>query len=125
MLDLSTEVLRIPGMTRTSWKDLARLVFLSGLVLSFTTARADEAKAPAEYPIHLTRPDKVGDRFSITAQGALLRETAMQLGKVSRTITQDGYGVHLDGSVEVLAVRPDGRASEVSLTVKKCTGIVD
>ena len=75
------------------------------------------------YEIKLARPVKVGMKYALTTDGALVRETTIKRGAVTQKQPEDGYGVHLEGTVEVLALDDVGEEAKVSIAVDKCTRI--
>ena len=97
------------------------IAILAFLLLAFqATAAAQEDKA---YEIKLHRPLKVGTKYSMTADGALVRQVTLKRGPVTQKQPDDGFGVHLEGTIEVLALDEIGEESKVSCTVDKCTRI--
>ena len=93
---------------------------LSCLALLLCTPAGADDKT---YDIKLARPVKVGTKYAITTDGALVRETTIKRGAVTQKQPEDGYGVHLEGTVEVLALDEIGEESKVAITVDKCTRI--
>lgn len=79
---------------------------------------ADDAQR--DYEIKLTRPETVGLRYTMTAEGALLRRTTLIVGGQSRRQPEEGLGVKLEGTVEVLAVNDKGRATKIACDVSRC-----
>jgi hypothetical protein len=92
-------------------------VFAACLLLLCATASAED-KA---YEVKLHRPIKVGTKYSITADGALLRQVTLKRGAVTQKKPDDGFGVHLEATVEVLALDEIGEEAKVSCTIDKCT----
>jgi hypothetical protein len=86
------------------------------LVLCAASASADKA-----YEVKLHRPLKVGTKYSMTADGALVRQVTLKRGGVTQKQPDDGFGVHLEGTIEVLALDEIGEEAKVSCTVEKCT----
>jgi hypothetical protein len=86
------------------------------------------SSAPAQtpdYEIKLARPPKVGQKYAIKAEGAMSRNTSYTIdGKDAGTVT-DGFGVQLEGTVEVLGVNKDGEEGKAACTVTKCVRITD
>jgi hypothetical protein len=76
-----------------------------------------------DYEIKLVRPPKVGEKYNLTADGALTRRSSYTVGGVSAGVINDGFGIHLEGVVEVLEVNKDGEESKSACTVSKCVRI--
>ena len=108
---------------------LSRCTLMVLFAASIAPARAQDAPAAAPpaagetYEIRLTRPDKVGLKFAFTSEAALIRKTTLTVGDETKPGDEFGVGIKLEGSAEVLEVRPDGRASKMAITVQKCTGV--
>ena len=89
-------------------------------------ARADDA-APAdekkEYEVKIARKIEVGTKYALTADGALLRQVSLSAGGETKQQPDDGFGIHLEGTVEVLALDSIGEEAKVACTVEKCTRI--
>src|SRR6476660_3415875 len=92
---------------------------LVALALIAGSARADEKT----YQIKFVRPPQVGQKYTMTAEGALTRRTTISASGQQVSSTDEEYGVHLEGTVEVLAVNKDGEEGKVACTVTKCTRI--
>lgn len=92
------------------------------LVVAFAPAlRADEPKHDAKsYPIKFVRPTKPGDRYRYTADGALLQKAKSTVAGQRGGESEGGFGVHLEGTVEVLEVSKTGEEAKVTCTVTKC-----
>ena len=75
------------------------------------------------YPIKLVRPPKVGQRYTITAEGAMLRNAVFRINGRKADETEEGFGVQLEGTVEVLGVNKDGEEAKVACAVKRCVRI--
>jgi hypothetical protein len=102
-----------------------RLASLATLLL-LCLCRAGVAEEPDKdkaYEIKLARPVKVGMKYAITTDGALVRETTISRGGNTVKQPEDGFGVHLEGTVEVLALDNIGEEAKVSIAVDKCTRI--
>src|SRR5687767_12766638 len=76
------------------------LVLLSG----GAPAWAEQAQ---DYEIKLVRPLKVGQKYTMTAEGALVRSSTLKVAGQAAGRHDEGYGVVLEGTVEVLAVNAD------------------
>jgi hypothetical protein len=100
-----------------------RIVPLAAIVVGLTfstTARAED------YEIKLVRPVKVGQKYTLTAEGASLRKTKITIGDQKQkpaATDEDGFGVRLEGTVEILAVNSDGEEGKSACTVDKCVRI--
>ena len=97
-----------------------RLVTTLLLLAAVANRAAGEEKA---HEIKLARPIKVGTKYTIRTDGALVRQTTIKRGAVTQKQPEDGFGVHLEGTVEVLALDDLGEEAKVSVTVDKCTRI--
>ena len=94
-------------------------------------ARADDAAAQgaagatkdAEYDIKIARKIDVGTKYALTADGALMRQVTLTAGGKTQRQPDEGYGVHLEGTVEVLALDEVGEEAKVACTVDKCSRI--
>jgi hypothetical protein len=75
------------------------------------------------YDVVLTRPAVVGERFSISGEGAMIRETAMIVDGTRKEQAPAGAGIKLTGTAEVLAVTPKGKVTKLSVTVDRCTRV--
>jgi hypothetical protein len=75
------------------------------------------------YEVKLARPVKVGMKYHITTDGALVRETTISRAGTTAKQPDDGFGVHLEGTVEVLALDNIGEEAKVSIAVDKCSRI--
>lgn len=96
----------------------AAALLLAGVVLVSAT------RAPAQdYEIKLVRPPKVGQKYSLTIEGAIVRATTFKVEGQEDRKSNDGYGVRLEGTVEVLAVNADGEEGKAACTVTKCVRI--
>jgi hypothetical protein len=104
--------------TRTLSRYLATLI----LLLPGAVA-ADDAPKDQAYEIKLARPLKVGMKYSLTADGALVRNIKVTRGGETHDQPEDGYGVRLEGTVEVLALDDTGEEAKISCTVDKCARI--
>jgi len=110
----------------TNARQLACLVTLVLLCLCRAGVADEQDKAKDDdraYEVKLARPVKVGMKYHITTDGALVRETTITRGAVTAKQPDDGFGVHLEGTVEVLALDQIGEEAKVSVVVDKCTRI--
>jgi hypothetical protein len=89
------------------------------LALIVSSASADERT----YPVKLVRPPKVGQKYAFTAEGAMTRHTVITVNGQQLNASDDEFGVHLEGTVEVLAVNKDGEEGKAACTVTKCTRV--
>ena len=83
-------------------------------LLAGTTLRADDAPKESasteEYEVRIHRKLEVGTKYHITCDGALIRQVTLSAGGQTQKQPDDGFGVHLEGTVEVLAL--DGIGEE-------------
>src|SRR5262245_48056121 len=100
----------------------SRVVLFVMFPLVAAALSASGAAATDTYPIKLVRPPKVGQKYAITAEGAMTRHTTITTGD-KQGVTDDEYGIHLEGTVEVLVVNKDGEEGKVACTVSKCTRV--
>ena len=84
-------------------------------------AAAQDKPDDKAYEVKFARPVKVGMKYAMTTDGALVRETTIKRGAVTQKQPEDGYGIHLEGTVEVLALDDIGEEAKVSVVVDKCT----
>ena len=91
--------------------------------LLFLCSAAVAGAEDKAYEIKLARPMKVGMKYAITADGALIRQVTLKNGAVTKKQPDDGYGVRLEGTIEVLALDEIGEEAKVSCTVDKCSRI--
>jgi hypothetical protein len=84
---------------------------------------ASAAAAADTYPIKLVRPPEVGQKYALTAEGAVTRHTTITAGGKQIGATDDEFGIHLEGTVEVLVVNKDGEEGKAACTVTKCTRV--
>src|SRR4051812_35957460 len=89
-------------------------LMLVGLLCGVT--RADQ-----DYEIKLVRTPNVGQKYTLIAEGAVERKTTVINRGEKSPAEEDGFGVHLEGTVEVLAVNKDGEEGKVTCKVIKCT----
>ena len=101
-----------------------RLPFCLALILAFAgTAPAQDAPTDKAYEIKLVRPLKVGQKYALTADGALVRNVKVTRGGETREQPEEGYGVRLEATVEILALDEVGEEAKLSCTVEKCARI--
>ena len=81
------------------------------------------ASAAQDYEIKLVRPPKVGQKYTMTVEGALVRVSTGTVAGQPSGKHNEGYGVVLEGTVEVLAVNADGEEGKAACTVKKCVRV--
>jgi hypothetical protein len=93
---------------------------LVALALLVSSAVAADEKT---YSIKLVRPPKVGQKYTFTAEGAMTRHTVITVNGQPLNTTDVEFGVHLEGTVEVLAVNKDGEEGKAACTVTKCTRV--
>lgn len=91
------------------------------LICLFVNASAVADEAAKDYEVKFARPIKVGMKYEMTADGALLRQTTVTRGGTTQKQPEDGFGIHLSGTVEVLALDDLGEEAKVSITIEKCT----
>jgi hypothetical protein len=102
------------------------LPVLALLLAAALPTRAEDEKKQGDtkqYEVKITRPLKVGQKYKLTADGALLRQVTLRAEGQEKKQPEEGFGVRLEGTVEVLAVDDVGEESKVSCTVEKCTRI--
>jgi len=87
------------------------------------SAAQDKPDPDKAYEVRLHRPFKVGMKYSLTADGALVRQVTIKRGDVKTNQPDDGFGVRLEGTVEVLALDQIGEEAKISCTVEKCARI--
>ena len=100
-----------------------RLLTCLALLLAAAHAAADDKPDEKAYEIKLARPIKVGTKYAMTADGALVRQVTLKRGPVTQKQPEDGFGIHLEGTVEVLALDEIGEEAKVSIAIDKCTRI--
>lgn len=94
--------------------------FVAFLVVMFGGSAAAFAQ---DYEIKLVRPPKVGQKYTMTVEGALVRTSSLKVEGKPAGKHDEGYGVVLEGTVEVLAVNGDGEEGKAACTVKKCVRV--
>ena len=90
----------------------------------FVVASAASPVRAQDYEIKLVRPPKVGQKYTMTVEGAMVRAITIKVEGQEDRRRNEGYGVRLEGTVEVLAVNADGEESKAACTVTKCVRIV-
>ena len=75
------------------------------------------------YAIKIARPVPVGTKYELKADGAMLRQVTLHVAGRAQKQPDDGFGVRLEGTVEVLALDDVGEEAKVACTVDKCTRI--
>lgn len=84
----------------------------------------DEKKSDGRaFEIRLAREIKVGDKYAATCDGAMTRRLKVTGGGQVQEQPEEGFGVHLEATVEVLALDSIGEEAKVSCTVDRCTRI--
>lgn len=106
-------------MTRTTC--VPRLALI--LICLFANALPGAEEGAKDYDVKFARPIKVGAKYAMTADGALLRQTTITRGGATQKQPEDGFGIHLTGTVEVLALDDIGEEAKVSIAIDKCTRI--
>ncbi len=99
------------------------------LVLGFSAAALQAATAKS-YPVNLSTPWKVGEKFGERRTASADMQMVMNVeaaGQPPRPMQQQQQkqSVHLDADAEVLAVFPNGGLQKVALTLRKFTGAAD
>ena len=97
-----------------------RLAFL--LLLAFVFAVCPALAETPDYEIKLVRPPKVGQKYKLTVDGAMTRTATISVGE-RKVVNEDGFGVHLEGVVEILEVNKDGEEAKVACRIGKFTRI--
>jgi hypothetical protein len=87
--------------------------------LVFAITAAAVAQTP-DYEIKLVRPPKVGQKYTLTVDGAMTRTATIAVGE-RKVVNEDGFGVHLEATVEVLEVNKDGEEAKVACRIAKFT----
>lgn len=100
-----------------------RIAPLAAALLALTLIAASATADDKTYAIKLVRPPKVGQKYTLTAEGAMTRHTVITVSGQPLNTTDDEYGVHLEGTVEVLAVNKDGEEGKAACTITKCTRV--
>ena len=100
---------------------LTCIALLSVGVIAAAQEMPDAKDSGKAYEIKLARPMKVGMKYSMTADGALVRQVTLKKGFVTQKQPDDGFGVHFEGTVEVLALDDIGEEAKVACTIDKCT----
>lgn len=105
-------------------KSTRRLRCLALVLLCLCAGAPAAAEEGAkDYDVRFARPIKVGAKYAMTADGAMLRQTTITRGGATQKQPEDGFGVHLSGTVEVLALDDIGEEAKVSIAIDKCTRI--
>ena len=97
------------------------IVALVGCLLG---ANAAAVRAADDYEIKLVRPPKVGQKYTVTVEGALVRTSTLKVNGQLAGKSDMGYGVVLEGTVEVLVVNTDGEEGKAACTVKRCVRVM-
>jgi hypothetical protein len=84
---------------------------------------ADKGAKDKAYEIRIARSVPVGTKYALTADGALLRQVTLHVAGREQKQPDDGFGIHLEGTVEVLALDDVGEEAKVSCVVDKCNRI--
>ena len=85
-------------------------------------AGKDQAAQQA-YEVKIARPIPVGTKYALTADGAMLRQVTLHVAGREQKQPDDGFGIHLEGTVEVLALDDVGEEAKVSCVIDKCNRI--
>src|SRR5215216_1467976 len=104
---------------------LSTLFFLL-LLAAVPIARADDEPKDGpkqEYEVKIHRKMPVGTKYYLTADGALIRQVKVSTAGQAKQQPDDGFGIHLEGTVEVLALDEIGEEAKVACTVDKCLRI--
>ena len=88
----------------------------------------DEDSAPAAtagpadraYAVRLSRPMKVGQKFSWVANATAVNSVSGVVSGQGRSAMPSSVSVHLDGVVRVLAVNRDGEPTALQCAVQEC-----
>src|SRR4051812_49357663 len=119
MADRSARRIRGNPLMQISFKLCSATAALLLLLAPASARAADEEK----YEIRLDRPDVVGDKFKIDAEGAMIRRAAVVLDDNRREEDPVGAGIKLEGTMEVLAVTPKGKTTKLSVKVDQCNRV--
>src|SRR5687767_15391575 len=107
--------------TRHTFRVALRLI--PCLLIACAAAEAQDAAKDAAYEVKLHRPLKVGTKYALTADGAVVRQATLKRGFVTQKQPEEGFGVRLEATVEVLALDEIGEEAKLACTVEKCTRI--
>lgn len=88
-----------------------------------TSPALQDKRQDARYEIKIARKIEVGTKYALTADGALIRQVTLLSGDQKRRQPDEGFGIHLEGTVEVLALDAIGEEAKVACTVDKCVRI--
>lgn len=110
---------------------LLRLLSVVLPLLFAALSRAEPEKQPSDtppdadkqYEIKIARSIPVGTKYALTADGALLRQVTLHVAGRDQKQPDDGFGIHLEGTVEVLALDEVGEEAKVSCVIDKCNRI--
>lgn len=98
--------------------------FITAVALLFLTTTGAGATALAQdYEIKLVRPPKVGQKYTMTAEAAIVRVYKFTVAGQPAGTQNSGYGVVLEGTVEVLVVNADGEEGKAACTVIRCVRV--
>lgn len=103
---------------------LARRGLIAATALTFALMASASRVQAQDYEIKLVRPPRVGQKYSLTVEGAMVRAITIKIEGQQDRKRNEGYGVRLEGTVEVLAVNSDGEEAKAACTVTKCVRIV-
>lgn len=81
---------------------------------------APVAPAAKAYAIKLSRPMKVGQKFSWVADATAVNSVSGMVSGQARSAVPESVSVHLNGVVRVLAVNRDGEPTVLQCTVQEC-----
>ena len=108
--------------TRYTFRAALRLIPCL-LIACAGAAEAQDAAKEVSYEVKLHRPLKVGTKYALTADGAVVRQATLKRGFVTQKQPEEGFGVRLEATVEVLALDEIGEEAKLACTVEKCTRI--
>ena len=90
---------------------------LAATALSAAIARAKD------YEIRIVRPTEVGTKYKLSAEGALLRKTTIKMNDETKRQPEQGFGIRLEGVVEVLEVDAKKQEKKIACTIDRCVKV--